>query len=135
MRCAAVSASSFRLRSLAYIHKSGEHDANGVRGIQGRGHLSFRSLLGVVGGHLGEHTLRTLDARPNRVVVRVEVRSEAAMRTYELDRAVLTDTGAIAMLVFSHDGKVLPCNATIHEGHDDDGMRELTVLYTIPGAA
>ena len=135
MRCAAVSASSFRLRSLAYIHKCGEHDANGVRGIQGRGHLSFRSLLGVVGGHLGEHTLRTLDARPNRVVVRVEVRSEAAMRTYELQRAVLTYTGAITMLVFSIDGKVLPCNATIHGGHDGNGMRELTVLYTIAGAA
>ena len=85
--------------------------------------------------HLGKHTLWTLDARPHRVVVRVEVRSEAAMRTYELDRAVLTDTGAIAMLVFSIDGKVLPCNATIHAVHDGDGMRELTVLYTIRGAA
>ena len=108
-----------------------------MRGIQGqgRGHLSLRSLLGVVRGHLGKHALWTLDARPHRVVVRVEVRSEAAMRTYELDRAVLTDTGAIAMLIFSHDGKVLPCNATIHGVHDGDGMRELTVLYTIPGAA
>ena len=80
------------------------------------GLLLFETLL-VVARQLGEDFHRAFGARPNALVVRVEVSGEAAMRTCESHSAVMASARAIAMIVLNNDLKVFPCNATVYRIH------------------
>ena len=89
-----------------------------MQGMLGGGnHLFLRDLLSVVVRHLRENTLRGLHARPNALVIWVEMCREAAMRACEFQGTVVTGSCTIPMLVLRCTVEMLPCNATIYYAH------------------